>query len=71
MWKLTHPQNILEEFLNKNSKEQEYILDLFRLLKSERYLILKLESERVSEPESPQSISFLGVKVMMKIYWPK
>ena len=61
------PENIGRIF-NKNSKEQEYLLDLFRLLKLEKCLIPKIESERVSEPESLNLISFLGVKETEKIY---
>ena len=38
------PENIGRIF-NKNSKEQEYLLDLFRLLESEKYLIPK-ESQK-------------------------
>ena len=43
----------------RNSKEQEYLLDLFSLLIMEGYLIPRIESERVSEPESLIEISFL------------
>ena len=59
MWRLTHPQKKTGRISNRKSKEQEYLLDLFSLLKMERYLIPKIESERVSEPESLIEISFL------------
>ena len=34
-------------------------MDLFKLLNMETYLIPRIESERVSEPESLMEISFL------------
>ena len=57
--KLTHPKKNTERISTRNSKEQEYLLDLSSLLKMERYLIPKIASERVSEPESLIEISFL------------
>ena len=52
MWKLTHPQKNTGRISNRKFKEQEYLLDLFKLLNMERYLIPRIESYRVSEPES-------------------